>query len=121
MQADWDLKAETLTVSLFGADDGRTIRISEPAISARRPAPDPTFMVDRALKKGEARRVDMPAAGMKAVITRTVTLPSGQQKKQDFVSRYRAWGGVFAVAPGMSGSGRAGQAGPFAAGRLSAL
>lgn len=100
VQADWDLKAETLTVSLFGSDDGRTIRISEPAISARRPAPDPTFMVDRALKKGEARRVDMPAAGMKAVITRTVTLPSGQQKKQDFVSRYRAWGGVFAVAPG---------------------
>ncbi|MFK7603201.1 VanW family protein [Deinococcus sp. SM5_A1] len=99
VQTEWDLKAETLTVSLFGADDGRTVRISEPAISARKPAPDPTFMVDRALEKGAARRVDMPAAGMKAVITRTVTSADGKQKKEDFVSRYKAWGGVFAVAP----------------------
>ncbi|QFP78504.1 hypothetical protein DAAJ005_17815 [Deinococcus sp. AJ005] len=100
VQTAWDLKAETLTVSLFGANDGRTVRISEPAISARKPAPDPTFMVDRALEKGAARRVDMPAAGLKAVITRTVTFTDGKQKKEDFVSRYKAWGGVFAVAPG---------------------
>ncbi|OLV18277.1 VanW family protein [Deinococcus marmoris] len=100
VQTEWDLKAETLMVSLFGADDGRKVSISEPAISARKPAPDPTFMVDRALEKGAARRVDMPAAGMKAVITRTVTSTDGKQKKEDFVSRYKAWGGVFAVAPG---------------------
>ncbi|CAM3850818.1 VanW family protein [Deinococcus frigens] len=100
VQADWNLKAETLTVGLFGADDGRTVKISEPAISARRPAPDPTFMVDRALEKGAARRVDMPAAGMNAVVTRTVSSANGKRRKEDFVSRYKAWGGVFAVAPG---------------------
>ncbi len=100
VQADWNLKAETLTVSLFGADDGRRVRISEPTISARKPAPDPTFMVDRALEEGAARRVDMPAAGMKTVVTRTLTFADGKQRKEDFVSRYKAWGGVFAVAPG---------------------
>ncbi len=100
VQAAWDLKAETLTVSIFGADDGRQVRLSEPTISARRPAPDPTFMVDRALEKGAARRVDMPAAGMKAVVTRTVTFADGTRTEEEFVSRYKAWGGVFAVAPG---------------------
>ncbi len=100
VQAGWDLKAGTLTVSLFGADDGRRIRVSAPVISARRPAPGPTFMVDRALQEGKARRVDMPAAGMQAVIARTVTFADGQQRKEEFVSRYKAWGGVFAVAPG---------------------
>ncbi|GGO37869.1 VanW family protein [Deinococcus humi] len=100
VQATWDLKAATLTVSLFGVDDGRRVRVSEPVISARRPAPEPTFMVDRTLEQGKARRVDMPAAGMKAVMTRTVTFADGQQEKEEFVSRYKAWGGVFAVAPG---------------------
>ncbi|MDV6373265.1 VanW family protein [Deinococcus arenicola] len=100
VQTEWDLKAEILTVSLFGADDGRKVKISEPVVSARKPAPDPTFMVDRALEKGAARRVDMPAAGMKAVVTRTVTFADGTKVNRDFVSRYKAWGGVFAVAPG---------------------
>ncbi|CAM3223060.1 Vancomycin resistance protein [Deinococcus saxicola] len=100
VQTDRDLKAETLTVSLFGANDGRRVRISEPVISARKPAPDPTFMLDRELETGAARRVDMPAAGMRAVVTRTLTFTDGKQRQEDFVSRYKAWGGVFAVAPG---------------------
>lgn len=100
VQVAWDLKAQELTVSIFGAADGRRVQIAAPVISERRNAPEPSFMVDRALKGGEARRVDMPAPGLRARVTRTVTYADGERRVEQLDSRYRAWGGVFAVAPG---------------------
>ncbi len=100
VQADWDLKAERLTVSVFGHDDGRTVRLDEPVITGRQTATEPSFVLDRTLPAGGARRIDMPATGMKAVITRTVVSGNGRNTTDAFSSRYRPWGGVFAVAAG---------------------
>jgi vancomycin resistance protein YoaR len=100
VQADWDLRAERLTVSVFGQDDGRTVQIAEPVITGRQTATEPSFVLDRTLPAGGARRIDMPATGMKAVVTRTVVSGDGQNTTDAFSSRYRPWGGVFAVAAG---------------------
>ncbi|WP_309570959.1 VanW family protein [Deinococcus sp.] len=100
VQAAWTVDSERLTVSVFGRSDGRRVQIAEPVITQRQPAPDPTFVADRTLEKGGARRIDMPAAGLRARVKRTVTFPDGRQRTDTVDSRYRAWGGVFAVPPG---------------------
>ncbi|MFC3831376.1 MULTISPECIES: VanW family protein [Deinococcus] len=100
VQAAWDVKKEALTVSLFGRADGRTVSIGKAVVTRRRPAPEPSFVVDRELEAGGARRIDMPAAGLRAAVTRTVTVPGGPTRRDTVTSTYRAWGGVFAVAPG---------------------
>ena len=100
VQAQWDLTGERLMVHLFGQDDGRRVSISAPAVRDARPAPEPTFLPDAALKPGEAKRIDMPSAGAQVRVTRQVKLPGGQVRRDEVNSRYRAWGGVFAVPPG---------------------
>ncbi|GGS23147.1 hypothetical protein GCM10008961_13440 [Deinococcus knuensis] len=100
VQAQWNLNARTLSVHLFGRDDGRRVSISAPVVRDARSAPDPTFLPDAALKPGEARRIDMPSAGAQVRVTRQVKLPGGQVRRDEVNSRYRAWGGVFAVPPG---------------------
>ena len=100
VQADWDTRTSRLSVHLFGQDDGRRIWTATPEQSQVRPAPGPTFVSDPALTGDEARRIDMPAPGALVSVTRQVRLPGGEVRRDTLVSRYRPWGGVFAVAPG---------------------
>ncbi|GAA0514856.1 VanW family protein [Deinococcus depolymerans] len=100
VQADWDTRTGRLNVHLFGQDDGRRSWTATPQPSQVRPAPGPTFVSDPALTGDEARRIDMPAPGALVSVTRQVRLPGGQVRRDTLVSRYRPWGGVFAVAPG---------------------
>lgn len=97
VQAAWDLKRQTLRFDLFGAER-RAVVISAPQISRLMPARPPGFMPDAALQPGQAVRVDMPAPGMQVVIARSV-LTRGSVRRDETRSRYRPWGGVFAVHP----------------------
>jgi len=99
IQAAWDLEAETLSVHLFGGPPDREVQVSAPRISDLRPAQAPSFVPAPDLKPGEARRIDLPASGMRVRIERTVQRKGNVQKDQT-LSDYRPWGGVFAVAPG---------------------
>nr|WP_246580433.1 VanW family protein [Deinococcus aestuarii] len=99
MQVSWDLKRETLRVDLFGGPPDRQVQVSEPRVSDRRAALPPTFLADPGLAPGETRRVDMPASGMRVEITRRVQMRGGEVRTDRLLSRYRPWGGVFAVHP----------------------
>jgi vancomycin resistance protein YoaR len=98
IQASWNLKAQTLSFDFFGSER-RDVSISEPHISRVRPARPPGFMPDPALKPGQAVRVDMPAQGMDVRIVRVIRGKGGQLRRDETRSRYRPWGGVFAVHP----------------------
>lgn len=100
VQTSWDVKAGRLEVQLFARPDGRRVRIGEPLISAPVRSPDPTFIADKSMTAGAVRRVDMPAPGASVKVVREVTRPDGQVDRDVTRSTYRAWGGVFAVAPG---------------------
>ncbi|WP_245872796.1 VanW family protein [Deinococcus planocerae] len=100
MQVSWDLERETLRVDLFGGPSDRQVQVSEPRVSDRRPALPPTFLADPGLAPGETRRVDMPASGMRVELVRRVQMKGGEVRTDRLLSRYRPWGGVFAVHPG---------------------
>ncbi|MPY65296.1 hypothetical protein F8S09_01115 [Deinococcus sp. SDU3-2] len=99
MQVEWNLEAGTLEVHLFGAPPDREVTVSAPQVRTTALAPAPSFVADPALRPGEARRLDMPAAGMNTQIVRRITR-RGQTTTDRTSSQYRAWGGMFAVAPG---------------------
>ncbi|RTR22590.1 VanW family protein [Deinococcus radiophilus] len=99
VQAEWNLETEQLFIHLFGRDDGREVTLGDPQITDFAPPPDPTFVADPALHGEEAQRLDMPAPGGRVTVTRRIQ--RGDQVSEDqLVSRYRPWGGVFAVPPG---------------------
>ncbi|MBB5233321.1 VanW family protein [Deinococcus budaensis] len=99
MQAAWDLEAGTLSIHLFGGPPDRQVQVSPPRIRDLRPALAPSFVPAPDLKPGEARRIDLPASGMRVRIERTVRR-DGKVRRDETLSHYRPWGGVFAVAPG---------------------
>lgn len=100
LQTEWDMERGALQVHLFARPDGRRVSIGAPQVSGAVRPPDPTFLADPALKPGEARRVDMPAPGARVRVVRQVTRQGGTVQRDMTLSVYRAWGGVFAVAPG---------------------
>ena len=100
IQAKWDTQKETLRFDFFGGPPDRTVTISAPQISQRRPASDPTYFADPSLKAGEIKRVDLPSSGLRVKIVRTVKR-EGQLTETDVLSsNYQPWGGAFAVPPG---------------------
>lgn len=101
VQAEWDAGAERLRIHLFGRAAGRQVTVGEPVQTRVRPAGEPQFLVDPALAEGEVRRIDMPAPGAQVSVVREVRSAQGQVlRRETFRSRYRPWGGAFAVAPG---------------------
>lgn len=101
VQAEWDLEAEQLRIHVFGRSSGRTVTVGEPVQTGVRPPGEPQFLVDPALAKDEARRIDMPAPGARVSVVREVRGAGGQVlRRETFRSSYRPWGGAFAVAPG---------------------
>ena len=100
IQSSWDVEEETLRFDLFGAKPEREVSLSEGQIVGRRPASDPTYFADPALSQGEIKRVDLPAAGMRVKIIRTVKRQGEDAEIDVLRSNYRPWGGAFAVPPG---------------------
>lgn len=100
IQTGWNVETGRLDVHLFARPDGRRVKIGAPEVSGAVRPPDPTFIADPAMKPGETRRVDMPAPGARVKVVREITRADGTVRRDVTRSAYRAWGGVFAVAPG---------------------
>lgn len=100
VQASWDIPGARLSIDLFGRPDGRKVEIGTPDISGVQTSPPPTFIADATMAQGTVRRVDMPAAGAQVSVSRQISFPDGRVRREDLLSSYRAWGGVFAVPKG---------------------
>ena len=106
IQTEWDEKAQTLGFYLFGRAPDRKVVVSKPIVSAFKPAAQPSYSADEAVRLGSSRRIDIPMQGMTSVITRRVTMQDGTVRKDTLRSVYAPWGAVYAVHPKDSRIGR---------------
>ncbi|THF67639.1 vancomycin resistance protein [Deinococcus sp. Arct2-2] len=100
IQAAWDTKAQTLRFDIFGANTGRTVSVSKPAISNFKAPANPSYSPDDRVALGGRRLLDTPMQGMTSLITRTIKSPSGAVVSKDTLkSVYNPWGAVYGVNP----------------------
>jgi vancomycin resistance protein YoaR len=100
VKSSWNEAKGTITFSIYGTKPSRTVEISEPVISNRKPAPGPSYQADASLKAGQIKQVDWAKEGLDAVVTRTIRYSDGKVKQEKLVSRYRPWQAVYLYGPG---------------------
>lgn len=82
---------------IYSVPNGRTVTFSRPAVSNVRKATDQTVQTS-SLKRGQSKRVEVPANGMDVVVIRTVRNANGAVVHSDrFVSHYIRVDGVLLV------------------------
>jgi vancomycin resistance protein YoaR len=99
IQLEWDTKAGTLEMHLFGVRPERKTQISDPRISDERPAPKDRFVPDPNLKPGDVQILSGAEQGMKTRIERIVRYNTGQVRRDTTQSRYVPWGAIYALNP----------------------
>ena len=99
IQASWNMKRQTLTFDIFGAKPDRKVKVGRPVVSNFESAAKPTYVADKNVPFGRARRLDTPMQGMTSVITRRITYQDGRKKTDRTKSVYKPWGAVYAVNP----------------------
>ncbi len=95
IQTEIDPVVQRLNFFLYGTKDGRTVTISKPVITNRRPAPPPLYQDDPALPKGTTKQVDFAAEGASVTFTRQVAKDGQTVIDDKFVSNYRPWQAVY--------------------------
>lgn len=100
IQASWDAAADTLRFDVFGANTGRTVKISTPVITNFKAPATPSYSPDARVALGGRRVLDTPMQGMTSVITRTIRVGGKVVGKDTLKSVYKPWGTVYGVNPG---------------------
>lgn len=87
--------AESLTFELYGTKDNREVAISKAVTTASMPAPEPLYIDDPTLPKGQQKQIDFSAPGASVYFTRTVKKNGKVVLNDKFSSFYRPWQAVF--------------------------
>lgn len=96
METVFDGAAETLTVNLYGTDDGREVEQIAPAITRRVAAPSaPRYVNDPGLPAGTLRQTDTSRDGMDVSVGRVVRRGDAVLTNDSFFSRFQAWPNIF--------------------------
>ncbi len=86
-----------MSFRFYGTPDGRTVEISQPAITNQSPPPAPLYQDDPSLPVGVTRQVEFPAWGASVVFTRTVKRGEEILFSDTFSSSYQPWRAVYLV------------------------
>jgi vancomycin resistance protein YoaR len=84
----------------YGKKDGRSVKISEPKLSNRIPAPETKNIPTADLPAGKTKCSEIPHSGVTADATYTVTYPNGEISETNFHSVYQPWQKVCLVGIG---------------------
>ncbi len=96
MQADVDLAAQVLTVSLYGTKPNREVRLEGPFISNEVRAPaEPVYVDDPSLPRGTVRQSDTARNGRDITIERVILQDGVEISRDRFLTRFRAWPNIF--------------------------
>jgi len=87
----------TLTIGLYGTDDGRVTSVSTPIITSQTPPLPELRQDDPTLPKGTVKQVDWPAWGANVYFKRTVTRNGEALITETWNSNYRPWQAVYLV------------------------
>ncbi|MBT6400985.1 hypothetical protein HN803_06760 [candidate division WWE3 bacterium] len=97
VQTSWNSGEQSLTFDIYGTPDGRTVEISEPAVSNYIAPPEPLYQDDDSLPKGTVKQVDFEAWGATSQFSRTVTKNNEVLHEDNFRSTYQPWRAVYLV------------------------
>jgi vancomycin resistance protein YoaR len=86
-----------MSFRIYGTPDGRTVEISQPAITNQSPPPAPLYQDDPTLPVGVTQQVEFPAWGAHVVFTRTVKRGAEILYTDTFSSSYQPWRAVYLV------------------------
>lgn len=86
-----------MSFRFYGTPDGRTVEISQPAITNQSPPPAPLYQDDPNLPVGVTQQVEFPAWGASVVFTRTVKRGAEILFSDTFSSSYQPWRAVYLV------------------------
>jgi len=87
----------TITIDLYGTNDGRTVEVTKPIISSVTPAPPELRQDDPTLAKGTIKQVDWAASGANVSFKRTIVKDGVETTNETFRSNYRPWQAVYLV------------------------
>ncbi|HLF90370.1 MAG TPA: VanW family protein [Anaerolineales bacterium] len=92
--------ARTLTWKFYSTSDGRTVEWNTTGLQNIEDPPDPQYIENPKLAKGEIKQVDWAVAGADVTVTRTVTRNGTVLHGDTFVTHYQPWRAVYEYGPG---------------------
>lgn len=95
--------ARTLTWKFYSTSDGRTVDWHTSGLKDKVDPPDPLYIENPDLAKGEIVQVDWAVEGADVTITRTVNRNSEVLFKDTFTTHYMPWRAVHEYGPGTKG------------------
>jgi len=85
-----------MTVELYGTSDGRTTEITDHKVYDARPAPEPLYIDDPTIPKGQVKQIDFAASGIRASFHNIVKDKDGNLIRDDiYNSNYVPWQAVY--------------------------
>lgn len=84
-----------LTFELYGTKDNRVSTISKPVVTNITSSPEPLYIDDPTLPKGQMKQIDYAVPGASVYFTRTVIKDRKEIINEKFKSYYRAWQAVY--------------------------
>lgn len=91
-------KDYTLSFTIYGTKDGRTVEMTEPVVLSRTPPPPVIYEPDQSLPSGVKKQVEQSVWGATVKFERKVISKEGDVLYLDtFKSNYRPWGAVYKI------------------------
>ncbi len=100
METYVDVPGRSLTWKFYSTSDGRQVEWSTTGLQNKVPPPEPLYVENPDLAKGEIRQVDWAVEGAVVTVERTVTREGEVIHHDTFTTNYRPWRAVYEYGPG---------------------
>jgi len=91
-----------LTFQLYGSSDGRSVRYEGPVKKNWKQPGAAVWQYDPGLPSGAVRQLVHGRPGVDVTLTRIITFPNGQVRRDPYVTRYTPWEDFFTYGPGVT-------------------
>ncbi len=103
MEVDVDGPHRRLTWKLYSTSDGRTVEWHTTGLQNKTDPPEPKYIENPELEKGEIRQVDWAVEGADVTVTRIVRRNGEILYQDEFFTHYEPWQAVCEYGPGTEG------------------
>ncbi len=93
----------SLTWKFYSTSDGREVNWTTSGLTDKTDPPEPVYVENDDLSKGEIKQVDWAVEGASVVVTRTVTRNGTVLSEDVFTTQYMPWKAVCEYGPGTKG------------------
>jgi hypothetical protein len=93
----------SLTWKFYSTSDGRQVSWDTTGLTNKTDPPEPVYVENDALSKGQIKQVDWAVEGASVVVTRSVTRDGAVLNDDVFSTQYMPWKAVCEYGPGTKG------------------